>query len=145
MFLDNSLRGGMPTVLGNVESDANYDEDDSVKIFHAFSRIHGDLERDYNAFSIQPAYFSQGPGNYRDVAQNRRDDVTFLPRMGAYEVKVFLSYIQADGYEPLTVEAVAYMFEDKHITQKLAKELTADDSSAESENLRFDLVELMCR
>ena len=145
MFLDNSLRGGMPTVLGNIESDANYDEDESVKIFHAFSRIHGDLERDYNAFSIQPAYFSQGPGNYRDVAQNRRDDVTFLPRMGAYDVKVFLSYIQADGYEPLTVEAVAYMFEDKHITQKLAKELTADDSSAESENLCFDFIELMCR
>lgn len=133
MFLDNSLRGGMPTVLGNIASDNNYDEDESVKIFHAFSRIHGDLERDYNAFSIQPAYFSQGPGNYRDVAQNRRDDVTFLPRMGAYDVKVFLSYIQADGYEPLTVEAVAYMFDDKHVTQKLAKELTSDDSSAEGE------------
>lgn len=46
MFLDNSLRGGVPTVLGNVDSDANYDEDPGVKIFHSFSRIHGDLERD---------------------------------------------------------------------------------------------------
>lgn len=59
MFLDNSLRGGMPTVMGEVDSDKTYDEDDRVKIFHAFSRIHGDLERDYNAFKIEPAYFSQ--------------------------------------------------------------------------------------
>lgn len=59
MFLDNSLRGGMPTVLGNVDSDATYDEDPGVKIFHSFSRIHGDLERDYNAFKIEPAFFSQ--------------------------------------------------------------------------------------
>jgi hypothetical protein len=72
-----------------------------------------------------------------DVAQNRRDDVTFLPRLGAYDVKVFLSYIQADGYEPLTVEAVAYMFDDKQVTQKLAKALTSDASSAESEYFTF--------
>lgn len=59
MFLDNSLRGGMPTVLGNVDSDLTYDEDPGVKIFHSFSRIHGDLERDYNAFVIDPSFFSQ--------------------------------------------------------------------------------------
>jgi hypothetical protein len=59
MFLDNSLRGGMPTVLGKVDSDMTYDEDSEVKIFHSFSRIHGDLERDYNAFVIQPSFFSQ--------------------------------------------------------------------------------------
>jgi hypothetical protein len=59
MFLDNSLRGGMPTVLGKVDSEATYDEDSEVKIFHSFSRIHGDLERDYNAFVIEPAFFSQ--------------------------------------------------------------------------------------
>ena len=59
MFLDNSLRGGMPTVMGKTDTDKTYDEDPGVKIFHAFSRIHGDLERDYNAFSIDPSYFSQ--------------------------------------------------------------------------------------
>jgi hypothetical protein len=59
MFLDNSLRGGFPTVIGLVDSDATYDEDERVKIFHAFSRIHGDLERDYNAFDIVPQFFSQ--------------------------------------------------------------------------------------
>jgi hypothetical protein len=41
MFLDNSLRGGVPTALGLVDSDLTYDEDSRVKIFHAFSRIHG--------------------------------------------------------------------------------------------------------
>ena len=43
-----------------------------AKIYHAFSRIHGDLERDYNNFVIEPSYWSQGPGNSRDVNQNRR-------------------------------------------------------------------------
>jgi hypothetical protein len=46
MFLDNSLRGGVPTALGLADSDLTYDEDPSVKIFHAFSRIHGGT---YNA------------------------------------------------------------------------------------------------
>jgi len=130
MFLDNSLRGGIPTVLGNVDSDTTYDEDPGVKIFHTFSRIHGDLERDYNAFSIEPAYFSQGPGNYRDIAQNRRNDVTFAPRMGAFDVKQFLSFIQADGYEPLTVEAQVYVYDDPAKADEVAKKVTTDASSA---------------
>jgi len=132
MFLDNSLRGGVPTILGKVEGDATYDEDEEVKVFHAFSRIHGDLERDYNAFLIDPTYFSQGPGNYRDVAQNRRNDVTFFPRMGSFDIQMFLSFIQADGYEPLTVEAVVYRFTDAEEAAALAKKLTADDKSAKS-------------
>ncbi len=130
MFLDNSLRGGMPTILGNVEDGLNYDEDEGVKIYHSFSRIHGDLERDYNAFSIEPAYFSQGPGNYRDIAQNRRNDVTFFPRLGGFNVKEFLSFIQADGYEPLTVEAQVYVFEDADAAEQVAKEVTTDSKSA---------------
>jgi len=130
MFLDNSLRGGIPTILGNVDSDTTYDEDPGVKIYHSFSRIHGDLERDYNAFSIEPAYFSQGPGNYRDIAQNRRNDVTFFPRMGGFDVKEFLSFIQADGYEPLTVEAQVYIFHDPDEAEKTAKEVTTDARSA---------------
>ena len=129
-FLDNSLRGGIPTILGNVDADTTYDEDPSVKVFHSFSRIHGDLERDYNAFMIDATFFSQGPGNYRDVAQNRRNDVTFFPRMGSFDIQMFLSYIQADGYEPLTVEAVVYRFEDPSVAFDLAKELTADEESA---------------
>jgi len=128
-FLDNSLRGGMPTVLGYGEEGAVYGEDPKIKIFHTFSRIHGDLERDYNAFQIAPTYFSQGPGNYRDIAQNRRDDVTFLPQVGSFNVQMFLGYIQADGYEPLTVEAVAYLYNDPDVAKEVAKQVTNDPES----------------
>jgi len=133
MYLDNSLRGGMPIILGDVDENAelsNFDEDPRVKVFHTFSRIHGDLERDYNAFMIDDTYFSQGPGNYRDVAQNRREDVTLNPRIGAFDVKMFLSYIQADGYEPLTVEAVVYMFRDLDTIPAIATSVTADLQSS---------------
>ncbi|KAG7360009.1 4-alpha-glucanotransferase [Nitzschia inconspicua] len=131
MFLDNSLRGGIPTILGNVDADTTYDEDPSVKVYHAFSRIHGDLERDYNAFKIDPTYFSQGPGNYRDVAQNRRNDVTFFPRMGSFDIKQFLSFIQADGYEPLTVEAQIFAYEEPDKADEIAKKVTTDEKSAQ--------------
>ena len=131
MYLDNSLRGGMPTLLGNIDNDLNYDESREVKVFHTFSRIHGDLERDYNAFAIDPTYYSQGPGNYRDVAQNRRNDVSFSPRIGSFDVQQFLSFIQADGYEPLTVEAVVYLMHNEALASKLATEMTADANSAD--------------
>jgi hypothetical protein len=62
MFLDNSLRGGVPSILGDVDDDAqmrNADEDGRLKVYHLFSRIHGDLERDYNDFKIMPTFFSE--------------------------------------------------------------------------------------
>jgi hypothetical protein len=61
MFLDNSLRGGIPQILGDVDDDAKLrcaDEDDRLKVYHLFSRKHGDLERDYNNFEIEPTFFS---------------------------------------------------------------------------------------
>jgi hypothetical protein len=134
MFLDNSLRGGIPLILGDFDNEMkylNYDEDPRVKVFHVFSRIHGDLERDYNAFYIDDTYFSQGHGNYRDVAQNRRDDVTFTPRIGSFDVQMFLSFIQADAYEPLTVEAVMYYIEDTNVASAIASTNTKDPKSAE--------------
>ncbi len=60
--MDNVLRGGYPMQLGN------------NKIFYVYSRKHGDLERDYNYFSMLPEFYSQGNGNFRDVNQNRRCD-----------------------------------------------------------------------
>jgi len=132
-YLDNSLRGGMPVILGDLDENSrasNADEDPRLKVYHVFSRIHGDLERDYNDFNIDPTYFSQGPGNYRDVAQNRRNDVIFSPRIGSFVVKQFLSFIQADGYEPLTVEAVAYLVEDPNQAARVASTITADSKSA---------------
>eukprot|EP00581_Thalassiosira_minuscula_P007586 CAMPEP_0183703066 /NCGR_PEP_ID=MMETSP0737-20130205/952_1 /TAXON_ID=385413 /ORGANISM="Thalassiosira miniscula, Strain CCMP1093" /LENGTH=1253 /DNA_ID=CAMNT_0025929769 /DNA_START=223 /DNA_END=3984 /DNA_ORIENTATION=- len=125
-YLDNSLRGGMPVILGDMDEksrSSNADEDPRLKVYHVFSRIHGDLERDYNDFNIDPTYFSQGPGNYRDVAQNRRNDVVFSPRIGSFVVKQFLSFIQADGYEPLTVEAVAYLIPDPNQAARVAGQI----------------------
>lgn len=61
MFLDNSLRGGIPALLGEVDDEAKMrstDEDGRLKSFHVFSRRHGDLERDYNNFKIEPTFFS---------------------------------------------------------------------------------------
>lgn len=134
MFLDNSLRGGLPIVMGDVDDSRlslNYDEDSRVKIFHVYSRIHGDLERDYNQFDIAPSYFSQGPGAFRDVAQNRREDVFFVPRMASFDVQLFLGYIQADGYEPLSVQAVAYEFVDKELAFEITSTLCPDLKSKE--------------
>ena len=78
------------------------------KIFHVFSRIHGDIERDYNFYQIDTTYFSQGPGNFRDVNQNRRLDVLHTPAVGDFNVRMFLSFVQADGYNPLTVASTNF-------------------------------------
>ena len=62
MFLDSSLNGGVPTLLGEVDDGAlmrNTDEDNRLKVYHLFSRIHGDLERDYNDFDVSPTFFSE--------------------------------------------------------------------------------------
>jgi hypothetical protein len=67
MYLDNSLRGGIPIVLGDqVGSDGilNADEDSRLKVYHVFSRIHGGLERDYNDFVVSPTFFSQVSYSY---------------------------------------------------------------------------------
>ena len=90
------------------------------KVYHIFSRVQGDIERDYNDFVIEPSFFSQGPGNFRDVAQNRRSDVMFQPRIGAFNLRVFLSFIQADGYQPDSVEAVVFTIKDKAVCDDIA-------------------------
>ncbi len=91
-YMDNGLRGGFPVRLGH------------NKVFYLYSRKHGDLERDYNFFSVLPEYYSQGNGNFRDVAQNRRVDTFFSPYVGKENIRTFLSLIQPDGYNPLLIE-----------------------------------------
>ena len=78
------------------------------KIFYVYSRKHGDLERDYNYFSMLPEFYSQGNGNFRDVNQNRRCDTFFAPFVGRENIKEFYSLIQLDGYNPLGVEMLTY-------------------------------------
>lgn len=110
-FLDNVLRGGWPLFLGDAEKPF---------VYHIYSRKHGDLERDYNAFYLAPEFYSQGNGNYRDVNQNRRCDVLFNPRVGAFNVLSFLGLIQADGYNPLVVNGIRFTVAPEHRAEILA-------------------------
>ncbi|MEN3042362.1 MAG: cellobiose phosphorylase, partial [Fervidobacterium sp.] len=103
-YLDNVLRGGYPIVFS-----------DFKKIYHVYSRKHGDLERDYNYFNLLAEYYSSGNGNYRDINQNRRNDVLFNPKVGSYNIRFFVNLIQADGYNPLIINGVRY----KVSTEKL--------------------------
>lgn len=121
-YLDNVLRGGVPIPLG---------EPENPKIFHTFSRIHGDIERDYNDFQIDTTYFSQGPGNFRDVSQNRRLDVLLHPVVGDFNVRMFLSLCQADAYNPLTVATTNFKVPVDKISD-LVDSLKIDTSSEKS-------------
>lgn len=98
-FLDNLLRGGWPVFLG---------DEHNPNPFYIFSRKHGDPERDYNHFLIKPEFFSQGNGNFRDVCQNRRNDVLFEPRVGDHNIRTFLNLIQLDGYNPLVLQGTSF-------------------------------------
>lgn len=100
-YLDNNLRGGFPTNLGS--------EDNPVP-YYLYSRKHGDMERDYNQFRIPSEYYSSGPGNFRDVNQNRRSDLLFTPYIKDYNIRIFFSLIQADGQNPLNVAPPSFSY-----------------------------------
>ena len=118
-YMDNVLRGGEPVRLTD------------HRLFYLYSRKHGDLERDYNDFAMVPEYFTQGNGNYRDVAQNRRCDTFFHPEVGRHNIRIFYSLIQPDGYNPLKLEKMTYRYEGtwEKICQKLPE-------TAKTEELR---------
>lgn len=122
-FLDNTLRGGYPLVFG---------DGDQKKIYHVFSRKHGDPERDYNFFTIAPEFYSQGNGNYRDVNQNRRNDVFFVPDAGLFNVKLFMNLIQLDGYNPLGVQGTTFTIEED-VAQKYIDQYVATNQEKLSE------------
>ncbi|MDX1359385.1 MAG: cellobiose phosphorylase, partial [Clostridia bacterium] len=94
-FLDNLLRGGYPIVFDGLEGPMTY---------HVYSRIHGDMEREYNYFVVEPAYYSQGIGAFRDVNQNRRNDVYFVKEAGLFNLKLFMELIQLDGQNPVSIQ-----------------------------------------
>lgn len=109
-YLDNFLRGGYPFIFG---------EGDNKSVVHLFSRKHGDPERDYNFFSIAGEYYSQGNGNYRDVCQNRRNDVFFNPAIGDFNVHHFYSLVQMDGYNPLEIRPCTFVIEKDQMAKAL--------------------------
>ncbi|MCC8044419.1 MAG: hypothetical protein LIP12_02830 [Clostridiales bacterium] len=129
-FMDNALRGGAPVLLGETEkyggdasvtsgktaehgeslteSEQTKELPPTAKVFYVYSRKHGDLEREYNYFSLMPEFYSQGNGNFRDVNQNRRCDPLFFPFVGDFNVRAFYSLLQPDGYNPLGIEKITY-------------------------------------
>ena len=106
-FLDNLMRGGWPQLLADRH------------VYHVYSRKHGDPERDYNHYFLAAEYFSQGNGNYRDVNQNRRSDVLFEPRSADFNIRLFMSLIQTDGYNPLVVEGTHFILPETHHAEVL--------------------------
>ncbi len=109
-YLDNLMRGGVPVHIGGRKKPL---------ILYAYSRKHGDLERDYNRFLIEPTYFSQGDGNYRDVNQNRRNDVWFDPKVGDVNLKTFLNLIQLDGFNPLVIKGCRFYLKQSKESKKI--------------------------
>ncbi|TAM34249.1 cellobiose phosphorylase, partial [bacterium] len=115
-YLDNIMRGGYPEVSK------------SGVVFYLYSRKHGDLERDYNKFQLQPTYFSQGNGNYRDMNQNRRSDPWFSPQVKDENIIFFMNLIQADGFNPLVVKGVSFHLKNNlDLRELLAAMLEAKD------------------
>jgi len=114
-YLDNFLRGGYPFVFNKASNKA---------VVHLFNRKHGDPERDYNFFSIAGEYYSQGNGNFRDVSQNRRNDVFFQKDIEDFNIKTFFQLIQIDGYNPLEVRPSTFLvkMECKEAVNKLLQD-----------------------
>ena len=115
-YLDNILRGGYPIQLG-------------MNTYHIYSRRHGDLERDYNFFSIAPEYYSQGNGNFRDVCQNRRLDVAFHPEIKRANIYQFLDLIQLDGYNPLSINGATFVCNNIDPVKNALSKYNADSLS----------------
>ncbi|MDD5254801.1 MAG: cellobiose phosphorylase [Candidatus Omnitrophica bacterium] len=121
-YLDNLLRGGYPVTFKAGRHNS---------VFYLYSRKHGDLERDYNKFQIQPSYFSQGNGNYRDINQNRRCDGWFNPDIDDENLVYFLSLLQTDGFNPLVVKGISYSLKDPAAFKPVLLTLTSSPEQAE--------------
>lgn len=107
-YLDNLLRGGYPLLLENGKKPF---------VYHVYSRKHGDLERDYNFFSLAAEFYSQGNGNFRDANQNRRNDTLIHPGVGDFNIKLFMNLIQTDGYNPLVVKGCTFRISPEGIDE----------------------------
>jgi len=116
-YLDNILRGGYPTI---------FESESGKSVFYLYSRKHGDLERDYNKFQLQPTYFSQGNGNYRDANQNRRCDVWFNPEIKDENLINFFNLLQADGFNPLVVKGLSFICKDGAKSKAILKDLVQE-------------------
>lgn len=117
-FMDNLLRGGYPLV---------FDGKEGPIVYHVFSRIHGDMEREYNQFFVEKSFFSHGNGSYRDVNQNRRSDIFFVKEAGLFNIKQFLDLIQTDGHNPLSIQGSTMQFMGRY--EDIKKHLNKDSKA----------------
>lgn len=121
-YVDNLLRGGFPLIFKGKEGNL---------VYHVFSRIHGDMEREYNYFVVEPTFYSQGNGNFRDVNQNRRNDVYFVKEAGEFNIKQFMELIQLDGYNPLTIKGSSFIFDNDKLDEVLKHVQTKQEKISE--------------
>ncbi len=126
-FLDNALRGGLPVTFTA--------KNGKKTTFHVYSRAHGDLERDYNSYFIDPTPYSQGNGAYRDINQNRRMDVLLNPQVGMNNILHFFSLNQLDGFNPLTVMPSSFSARKGAALSALLKNSVGARQSAQTEEL----------
>lgn len=117
-YLDNIIRGGYPVT---------FQSDSSTSIFYIYLRKHGDLERDYNKFQIQPTYLSQGNGNYRDMNQNRRCDVWFNPDIKDQNLITFFNLLQVDGFNPLIIKDTNFTLKNATDFKMILKDLVNEE------------------
>ncbi len=113
-FMDNYLRGGYPISVGN-----------GKHVFYVYSRKHGDLEREYNFFQVDSTNYSQGNSNFRDVNQNRRNDVYFFPFIEDTDLKTFFNLIQLDGFNPLVLNGSKFEVENQEACETVLKKYFA--------------------
>ncbi len=121
-FLDNYLRGGYPIQVGN-----------GKHTLYVYSRKHGDLEREYNFFQVDATNYSQGNSNFRDVNQNRRNDVYFFPYLGDSSIHTFFDLLQLDGFNPLVLCGSRFEAKDAACDAVLARYLDTDGARQVSE------------
>ncbi len=120
-YLDNILRGGYPEIFSDGKRETP---------LYLYTRKHGDLERDYNKYLLQPSYLSQGNANYRDLNQNRRCDIWFNPQIKEENLITFLNLIQTDGFNPLVIKGCYFTFEEGKKAEEITGCLSAGKDAA---------------
>jgi hypothetical protein len=123
-FMDNYLRGGYPIALGN-----------GKHVFYVYSRKHGDLEREYNFFQVDSTNYSQGNSNFRDVNQNRRNDVYFFPFIEDTDLKTFFNLIQLDGFNPLVLNGSKFEQENEEGCREVLNKYFGEEGKALEETI----------
>ena len=59
--------------------------------------------------------------------QNRRNDVLIHPAVGDFNIRMFLSFVQADGYNPLQVATTNFMVSEDKVASLVAQLGIAED------------------